>query len=110
MLRKGDGFFLSDLLLSLSALSIAAMFLIPSTVFLWKQSAKATLSKNATKILFNELSAYASEDKYPIDRFVRANGNQFKVSIQTRIGGSKEVCVGDANPTPQFQEVCQKIE
>jgi competence protein ComGE len=111
MWRTNDGFFLSDLLLSLSALGVAAMFLIPSISFIWQQTEKTTISNKATEILYNELTAYASEGVLPIEKVIqKENGTVFKVYVLTQDDGNKEVCVRSGERTADYQEICGKIE
>ncbi|MEH7013928.1 hypothetical protein V7087_24480, partial [Neobacillus niacini] len=63
MLWKNDGFFLLELLLSLSAWFMLGMFFIPLLMDLSYQSQQLVRDKKAKQFLFEELQANLVEDR-----------------------------------------------
>jgi competence protein ComGE len=94
MLWKNDGFFLLELLLSLSAWFMLGMFFIPLLMDLSNQSQQLVRDKKAVQLLFEELQANLTEDRTNSNYSLFHNGREYKVYWnQSSSIGQKEVCV-----------------
>jgi competence protein ComGE len=94
MLRKNDGFFLLELLLSLSAWFMMSMFFMPLLMELSHQSQQLVRDKKAVQFLFEELQANLTEDRTNSNYSINHNGTEYKIYwIQSSDIGQKEVCV-----------------
>jgi competence protein ComGE len=94
MLWKNDGFFLLELLLSLSAWFMMSMFFMPLLMELSHQSQQLVRDKKAVQFLFEELQANLTEDRTTSNYSIYHNGTEYKIYwIQSSDIGQKEVCV-----------------
>ncbi|MFB3165949.1 hypothetical protein P5G62_002180 [Neobacillus sp. 179-C4.2 HS] len=94
MLWKNDGFFLLELLLSLSAWFMMSMFFMPLLMELSHQSQQLVRDKKAVQFLFEELHANLTEDRTNSNYSIYHNGTEYKIYwIQSSDIGQKEVCV-----------------
>jgi competence protein ComGE len=94
MLWKNDGFFLLELLLSLSAWFMMSMFFMPLLMELSHQSQQLVRDKKAVQFLFEELQANLTEDRTNSNYSIYHNGTEYKIYwIQSSDIGQKEVCV-----------------
>lgn len=94
MLLKNDGFFLLELLLSLSAWFMLGMFFMPILIELSNQSQQLVRDKKAVLFLFEELQANLTEDRTNSNYSIFHNGTEYKIYWkQSSVIGQKEVCV-----------------
>ncbi|NYE05018.1 hypothetical protein F4694_001767 [Bacillus niacini] len=94
MLWKNDGFFLLELLLSLSAWFMMSMFFMPLLMELSHQSQQLVRDKKAVQFLFEELHSNLTEDRTNSNYSIYDNGTEYKIYwIQSSDIGQKEVCV-----------------
>ncbi|WHX99294.1 hypothetical protein [Neobacillus sp. DY30] len=94
MLRKSDGFFLLELLLSLSAWFMMGMFFMPLLMDLFKQPQQHIRDKMAEQFLFEELQANLTEDRTNSNYSIFHNGTEYKVNWNYSSGyRGKVVCV-----------------
>lgn len=94
MLRRSDGFFLLELLLSLSAWFMMGMFFMPLLMDLSIQSQQHIRDTMAEQFLFEELQANLIEDRIRSNYSIFHNGTEYKVYWkQSSSNGGKEVCV-----------------
>jgi competence protein ComGE len=108
MLWKNDGFFLLELLLSLSALFMLCIFFIPLLLDLTNQSQQLVRNKKAKQFLYEELQANLSPGWLNSSYSVFHNGTEYKIYwIQSSVYGQKEACVRvDENTVLQRIEIC----
>jgi competence protein ComGE len=107
MLWKNDGFFLLELLLSLSALFMLSMFFVPLLIDFANQSQQLMRDKRAKQFLFEELQANLIEDRINTHYSVTLNGTEYTIYWRLNaVNGQKEVCVKvDENPLlPSFED------
>jgi len=114
MLRNTKGFFLLDLLLSLSAMLTLCLFLVPLLTDLREQSRQLELESKARQLMYEELQAGIIS--------IQPNSNYSTISIQNGIEykinwkdsestGQKEVCVRvEKNSFLPEIEVCGLLE
>jgi competence protein ComGE len=93
MLRSTKGYFLLDLLLSLSALFMVCLYLLPLLIDIREQAQQLELERKARQILFEELqSKLSSKGTNTSNSFIQ-NGVVYSI-IWKDIGTEpKEVCV-----------------
>jgi competence protein ComGE len=92
MLRKIEGFFLLELLLSLSAWFMLTLFFIPILTELANQSQQLVREKRANQLLYEELQANLMEDRTNSSYSLSYNGTEYKI-YWTQENTLKEVCV-----------------
>jgi competence protein ComGE len=94
MLWKNDGFFLLELLVSLSAWFMLGMFFMPLLMELTIQSQQLVRDKKAVQFLFEELQANLTEDRTNSNYSIHHNGTEYKIYWRQLSGnGQKEACV-----------------
>ncbi|MGG5255072.1 hypothetical protein ACQYAD_16695 [Neobacillus sp. SM06] len=94
MLRKSNGFFLIELLLSLSALLMLALFFVPLLADLNAQSQQLERESLAEQLLFEELNALMINGTPSLNHSIFRNGNEYKITWgSSSPGNQKEVCV-----------------
>jgi competence protein ComGE len=108
MLSKNDGFFLLELLLSLSALFMLSIFFLPLLHDLTNQSQQLVRNKKAKQFLYEELQANLLLDRSNSYYSVFHNGIEYKIYwVQSSGNGQKEACVKvDENTILQRIEIC----
>jgi competence protein ComGE len=92
MLRRNEGFFLLELLLSLSTWLIALGILLPYMIHITNQSLTLELEKTATHLLYDELEKMKVEGITATNKTVTRNGVTYEVKSRAS-GGALEVCV-----------------
>ena len=94
MLRSNNGFFLIELLLSLSALLMLALFFIPLLVDLNTQSQQLEREKLAEQLLYEELNALVINSTLSPSHSIARNGNEYTITwVSDPPDSQKEVCV-----------------
>lgn len=108
MLWKNDGFFLLELLLSLSALFMLCIFFIPLLLDITNQSQQLVRNKKAKQFLYEELQANLTTGLSNTSYSVYQNGIEYKIYwIQSSANGHKEACVKvDENTVLPPIEIC----
>ncbi|PLR85968.1 hypothetical protein CVD25_04440 [Bacillus canaveralius] len=91
-MKKSNGFFLAELLLSLSAWVLAASFLLPAAMKLAWQSSTLQQENAALQLLYEELQMLVTDGASPRDYEVSKNGTNFHVYPKMNATGT-EVCV-----------------
>jgi competence protein ComGE len=112
MLRRSKGFFLLELLLSLSAILMLSLFLLPLLIELRDQSRQLELEKNARQIMFEELQSKVNSNGTFSNYSSIQNGVEYKISWKnTGLYDKKEVCVRiDKNSFLPEIEICGVLE
>jgi competence protein ComGE len=90
MLYKSNGFFLVELLLSLSVWLILTLFLLPMYIQVSKQSLNTQYSREATKLLYDSLQEAILTGNVQDGLTVQRKGKSFTV---TKVMSGQEVCV-----------------
>lgn len=92
MLVKNNGFFLLELLLSLSVWFMIGLFFVPLLMDLTNQSKELELDKKAKQLLFEELHAKLIDESINSSYSIFDNGHEYKI-YWNEIAGQTEVCV-----------------
>ncbi|CAM3805141.1 type II secretion system protein [Mesobacillus zeae] len=101
MLSKRNGFFLAELLLSISAWLIAAAFLLPLAMFLVGEGEQLRQEGEALRIVYDELSRQK----------VSMNGTVYHISMLQGIDGKNgEVCVRFDGYRKKECSICRFVE
>ena len=109
MFQKNDGFFLVELLLSLSTWMIALGFLLPFVIQVTNQSEGLELEKTATHILYDELEKMKVEGNIGSNKSVTRNGVIYEV--EKRVSETVlEVCISYKDSSQTDCEKCQIFE
>ena len=94
MFQNNKGFFLLELLLSLSALLMLSMFLLPPLIHLNEQSRQLSIDNKARQLMYEELQANLINSQSMSNSTINENGVEYKISwTGTEMSGQKEVCV-----------------
>jgi competence protein ComGE len=93
MLRSTKGYFLLELLLSLSTLFMLCLYLLPLIIELREQSRQLEVESKARQIMFEELQAkLISKGTFTDYSFIQ-NGVEYKIIWKDTGADQKEVCV-----------------
>lgn len=107
MLSKPNGFFLVELLLSLSVWIVITLFLLPMFIHVSKQSLDTQYSREATKILYDTLQEHLfTGHSIENSTYVR-KGKSFTVSQVIR---ENKVCVIYENSFKKETSLCDALE
>ncbi|WP_040208033.1 competence type IV pilus minor pilin ComGE [Neobacillus jeddahensis] len=112
MLRSNNGFFLLELLLSLSALLLLSLYLLPLLMELRAESQQLEINKTAQRIMFEELQAKVIDNQAYTDYTIIQNRIVYKIIwIDSGLDSKKEVCV-KVEKTPFLPEskMCHILE
>ncbi|MGX6442734.1 hypothetical protein ACWM35_05825 [Neobacillus sp. K501] len=110
MLLKNDGFFLLELLLSLSVWIMIGLFFVPLLMDLKNQSQELEIYKKANQLLYEELHATLSDDHLEARYSVIEKGREYQIEWRDG-GGEKEVCVSVVEVSSQQKtEICANPE
>ncbi|WP_142752256.1 type II secretion system protein [Neobacillus piezotolerans] len=101
---------MAEMLLSLAALGIAALFLIPAISFIWEKGERASVEKNSRQMMYTELIRSAAEGADPISITEKIGGTVYKLYIKSNGDGSREVCVTYEHPAAGTGTVCGYLE
>lgn len=94
MLRKSDGFILSELLLSLSCFLMLCLFFIPLINDLKFQYRNLEVEKEANQLLFEELQSVIVSPLSSQNHTTMINGVEYQINLrETYDSGKKEVCI-----------------
>lgn len=92
LMKSEKGFLLTEILLSLAALFIIALVLIPNLVHFAEQRRLALLKYEANNILYEKLLAVELDGQGIESETILVNGSEFNLKINN-ISGQVEVCV-----------------
>ncbi|MEI2355906.1 type II secretion system protein [Mesobacillus zeae] len=111
MLSKRNGFFLAELLLSISAWLIAAAFLLPLAMFLVGEGEQLRQEGEALRIVYDELSRQKVSSLEFTERNVSMNGTVYHISMLQGIDGKNgEVCVRFDGYRKKECSICRFVE
>ena len=112
MLRSNRGFFLLELLLSLSALLMLSLYLLPLLMELRDQSRQLEIEKSARKLMYEELQAKLIDSQTWNSYTIIRNKVEYKIIWNdTEPTGQKVVCVKvEENAIFPRSKVCGVLE
>jgi hypothetical protein len=112
MLRSSKGYFLLELLLSLSALFIISLFLLPLLTELREQYRQLELENKARQLMYEELQANLVSNRGTSNSTSIQNGIEYQIIWKdSELAGQKEVCVRvEKNSFLPEVEVCGLLE
>ncbi len=112
MLRNNKGYFLLELLLSLSAMFMVCLFFIPLLMDLRDQSMTLEIEKKARQIMYEELQAKLNGSQTFTNRALVQNGVEYRIDWRnTDETGQKEVRVSADGKTGHSKiEIYGKLE
>ncbi|WLR56362.1 hypothetical protein LC048_05440 [Mesobacillus subterraneus] len=94
MFWRNDGFFLSEMLLSLAAFLMGSAILLPIAIHVINQTVESEKKATAINLLYDELMYLKITGVYSGRREIEQNGDQYEVVV-TKIeeDSSWEVCI-----------------
>ncbi|MEH7309263.1 hypothetical protein [Neobacillus drentensis] len=112
MLRNTNGYFLLELLLSLSALLILSMFLLPLLTELREQSRQLELERKARQLMYEVLQMNLVSNQPTVNSTTIQNGVEYQILWKdSESPNQKEVCVRvEKNSFLPEVEVCGLLE
>jgi competence protein ComGE len=112
MLLKSNGYFLLELLLSLSAFLMIGLVFVPLLSDIVSHSRQLEVEKKITQLLYQELHANLYNNTYDMRYSVTENGLVFRIYwIETSDPDKKEVCVSfDGTHSIKETVVCRQQE
>ena len=111
MLLKNKGFFLIELLLSLSALIMIFLTFIPLLIDLKNQAWKLEIEQQSYQFLYEELQASIINGQTSPTHSISRNGIEYQISWRdTAVFGLKEVCIKVENPLYFEEKKCIQSE
>ncbi|MEH7548985.1 MULTISPECIES: competence type IV pilus minor pilin ComGE [Bacillaceae] len=94
MLRSNKGYFLLELLLSLSTMLMICLFLLPLLMELRDQTRKLEIERTAQRFLYQELKAKIIDSRTLSNYTLIQNNIEYKIIwANTNPADQKEVCV-----------------
>ncbi len=112
MLRNPKGFFLLELLLSLSALFMVCLFILPIYIDIQTQCKRLEIENKARQLMYEELQTKLMNQQPFTDYSVRQNGIEYKIVWRNSSqAGKMEVCIRvDSNSFLPKTELCGILE
>ncbi|MCM3566625.1 hypothetical protein [Neobacillus mesonae] len=112
MLRNNNGYFLLELLLSLSAMFLICLYFIPLLIDLRQQTIGLEKEKAARQLMFEELQGKLNDTVDYRNQSFSQNGIVYEIYWKDLEGSSlKEVCVSAMGKTGRPEvEKCGKLE
>ncbi|MBS4191274.1 type II secretion system protein [Bacillus sp. FJAT-49705] len=93
MCRRSNGFFLPEMLLSLSAWLIIAMVFFPLIMGVINRSIQLHQEYDGTQLLYETLQKAKKEERVPVHELIKINQTVYEVYQESVNDGSLEVCV-----------------
>lgn len=112
MLSKNEGFFLLELLLSLSTLLMLSLFFVPLFVDLAKQSKQLEIDQQAEQFIYEELKASLINERIFPDHSIFLNGIKYMIIWKNQeVAGYQEVCVKVEKTQFSLEtNICRSVE
>ncbi|PLS01746.1 competence type IV pilus minor pilin ComGE [Neobacillus cucumis] len=112
MLQSNKGYFLLELLLSLSTMLMLSLFLLPLVREMKDQSKKIEIENTAQKFMYEELKAKIIDGSTFSDYTINQNNVKYKIIwLNPNSTGQKEVCVKvEKNSFYQETNICGVLE
>ncbi|MEH7441132.1 hypothetical protein V7201_02250 [Bacillus sp. JJ1122] len=111
MLRKSDGYFLAEMILSLAAFVMAASVILPVALMVISQTVQLREDAAADHVIFDELMYIKITGSESGRGSVWRDGVLFDVAVYKEdISTSREVCVHYAGENQKENEKCAFVE
>ncbi|MBY0122407.1 phosphatase [Bacillus sp. S/N-304-OC-R1] len=111
MWRRNDGFFLPELILSLSAWLLIAGIFFPLVMNIVNQSLQLKQEFEVSRLLYEELIRAKKEGVLPVSHSLLVNGTQYTISLDSSGGNTGvEVCIKYENVFKTEQKKCEIFE
>ncbi|WNS74215.1 hypothetical protein RRV45_14990 [Bacillus sp. DTU_2020_1000418_1_SI_GHA_SEK_038] len=111
MLQKNEGFFLPEMLLTLSAWLVSTTIFIPLIMNLMDQSVQLRQEFDSTKALYETLLKAQKEDLQPQSELITINQTVYEIYEGTSGGNAEqEVCVKYEDVFKKLQTKCEIYE
>lgn len=109
MLRRNNGYFLVELLLSLSTWILVTGCLLPLLLHLYYLTDLLQLENTANHLLFDELESNLVGNAFIGNKTILLNGTQFAINWNDDAQPA-EVCVEYNDIYSNFQKICKSPE
>lgn len=110
MLLNNKGFFLLELLLSLSAMFLICLVFVPLVTDLKKQSVNLETEKKMRQLMYEELEAKLIDNRTFANYTLAQNGIGYQITWEDSFG-QKEVCVKVEKTSLHLEnEICGILE
>ncbi|MGJ7921350.1 hypothetical protein [Neobacillus sp. LXY-4] len=109
MLRRNEGYFLAEMLLSLTAWLLVTGFLLPMVMVVSKQAELLRLQNTALHLLYDELELLVDEGDSIKDKSLLLNGTTYEIRWSEEMS-QKKVCVEYKDVDANVHKTCQSPE
>ncbi|EWG10666.1 hypothetical protein [Cytobacillus firmus] len=109
MWRKNKGFFLAELLLSLSGMLLAAGIMFPLIIKALEHSEEVKQDFESTQLLYESLLEAASEGSFPEGETMKKNQTVYKIFPKEN-QGVMEVCIRYESVRDSTKEKCEVFQ
>jgi hypothetical protein len=109
MWRRNEGFFLAELLLSLSGMLLAAGIMFPLIIKALEHSEEVKQDYESTQLLYESLLEAAMKGSFPEGKTMKINQTVYKI-FPKESQGFMEVCIRYENVRDSTQEKCEVFQ
>ncbi|WP_026583358.1 phosphatase [Bacillus sp. J33] len=109
MWRRNDGFFMSELLLSLSAWLIVAGVFLPLILKAAMDSGEMQQEFDSTQLLYETLQQSVAEGYFPLEKTVKIEKTVYSL-FQKEDAGITEVCIKYEDLFHKAKEKCDVLK
>ncbi|USK48839.1 phosphatase [Bacillus sp. CMF12] len=109
MWRRNEGFFLAELLLSLSGMLLAAGIMFPLVIKAIEHSEEVKQDYESTQLLYEYLQQAASEGRFPEEKTMKKNQTVYEI-FPMENQGFMEVCIRYENVRDRKKEKCEVFQ
>ncbi|WP_264738538.1 phosphatase [Cytobacillus firmus] len=109
MWRRNEGFFLAELLLSLSGMLLAAGIVFPLIIKAIEHSEEVKQDYESTQLLYESLQQSASEGRFPDGKTMKRNQTVYEIFPKVN-QGFMEVCIRYENVRDRTKEKCEVFQ
>ncbi|KML46068.1 hypothetical protein [Cytobacillus firmus] len=109
MWRRNEGFFLAELLLSLSGMLLAAGIIFPLVIKALVHSEEVKQDYESTQLLYESLMEAASEGSFPEGETIKKNQTVYQIFLKEN-QGFMEVCIRYENVRDNTKEKCEVFQ
>lgn len=107
MLQRNNGFFLPEMLLTLSAWLVIAAVFFPLVMNIVKQSVGLQQEFEGTRLLYEALLSAKIEGVHPVSETITVNQTVYNISLES---AGVEVCIQYENVFNIEQKKCEVFE
>ena len=109
MWRRNEGFFLAELLLSLSGMLLAAGIMFPLVIKAIEHSEEVKQDYESTQLLYESLQQAAWEGSFPEGKIIKKNQTVYEIFPKEN-PGLREVCIKYENIRDRPKEKCEVLQ